>query len=129
MSTKEIVKGVIIKYIRKAKLTPNKEDSWDWYKNGYSVRDAYRIIINGTNHIVDKNLFVVWNNYVQSKVVMLVWRLLQNKLPTRVNLIKRGVLECDHSECPFECGIEESETHLFFECQLKYRVMENILND
>lgn len=73
---------------------------------------------------MDKNLYVAWNDYVQSKVVVLVRRLLQNKVPTRVNLIKRGVLECDYSECPFECDIEESETHLFFDCQLKLELWQ-----
>lgn len=55
---------------------------------------------------------------VPLKVSCLVWRLFQNRLATRDNLSKRGVLDQNSIQCVGDCGREESVSHLFFECPL-----------
>lgn len=43
-------------------------------------------------------------------------RMFQNKIPTKDNLVKRGVLDIGLIRCVGECGIEESVSNLFFYC-------------
>ena len=51
----------------------------------------------------------------------MAWRVLQNKIATRVNLERRGML-VESSLCCL-CGKEEeSYRHLFFECNFAWRV-------
>jgi len=47
-----------------------------------------------------------------------VWRLFQNRIATKDNLHKRGVLGQDNLHCVGGCGREESVSHFFFECPL-----------
>jgi len=79
-------------------LQDNVHDSWRWQLDpirGYSVKESYRYITNSdvmTNRtIVDD----VWLKQIPSKVSLLVWRLLQNRLPTKDNLFRRGVINGD----------------------------------
>jgi len=57
-----------------------------------------------------------WHKAVPSKVSCLAWRVFQNRVATKDNLFKRGVIDQGSIGCVGECGAEESVTHLFFEC-------------
>lgn len=57
-----------------------------------------------------------------------MWRLLQNRIPSRDNLIKRGVLNESQKFCPFDCGKEENVSHLFFECKLASEIWQKVIN-
>lgn len=46
----------------------------------------------------------------------MVWRDLNNRIPTKDNLFRRGVLSHSQLGCVEDCGSEESITHTFFEC-------------
>ncbi|CAI8606443.1 unnamed protein product [Vicia faba] len=70
----------------------------------------------GSNCTEDKELVSTWSKLVPLKVSVLAWRLWQNRIPTKDSLIKRGILEESQSFCPYFCGKEESEEHIFFEC-------------
>ncbi|CAJ2629018.1 unnamed protein product [Trifolium pratense] len=60
----------------------------------------------------------IWNKSIPSKVSCLVWRLLQNKIATKDNLFRRGVIGQGSLMCCSGCGTEESVFHLFFECPI-----------
>nr|KAJ0218832.1 hypothetical protein LSAT_V11C300154990 [Lactuca sativa] len=61
-----------------------------------------------------------WNNLVPGKVNILAWRICHSRLPTRVNLNKRGIVLV--TTCPL-CNIaEESESHLLTECSISQEV-------
>jgi len=76
-------------------LQVNIKDTWRWLigpTHGYSVRGAYRFLTSAdepTNGVVFNN---VWHKLVPSKVSIFVWRLLQNRIPTKLNLVFRHVL-------------------------------------
>ncbi|PNX74295.1 cysteine-rich receptor-like protein kinase, partial [Trifolium pratense] len=53
---------------------------------------------------------------VPLKVSIFAWRLLRDRLPTRANLITRGVLSPTVATCVFGCGAAESAHHLFLSC-------------
>ncbi|GAU44678.1 hypothetical protein TSUD_243750 [Trifolium subterraneum] len=58
-----------------------------------------------------------WHKLIPSKVSCLVWRLFQNRVATKDNLSRRGVIGQGSLQCVGECGVEEeSASHLFFEC-------------
>ena len=49
------------------------------------------------------------------KFAVFAWRLIRDRLPTRVNLQRRHI-QVEDSTCPFCRGEEESAGHLFFQC-------------
>ena len=42
---------------------------------------------------------LVWHNNVPLKVSIFAWRLLRNRLPTRQNLVHRGILSDTAASC------------------------------
>ena len=62
------------------------------------------------------NVDDVWHKHIPSKVSLLVWRLLRNRIPTKDNLEHRRVLSSADRACVFGCGSSESAEHLFLHC-------------
>ncbi|GKC27975.1 RNA-directed DNA polymerase, eukaryota, reverse transcriptase zinc-binding domain protein [Tanacetum coccineum] len=56
-----------------------------------------------------------WNKYLPSKVNISSWRIKKQRLPTRLNLDKRGV-DLHSVRCPICDDDLESENHIFVEC-------------
>jgi hypothetical protein len=50
------------------------------------------------------------------KVSILVWRLLRYRLPTKTNLVSRGILAPEFHDCVTGCGGIETARHLFLSC-------------
>jgi hypothetical protein len=48
--------------------------------------------------------------------------LFQNRVATKDNLGRRGVIDQGAMQCVSECGVEESVSHLFFECPAFARI-------
>ncbi|XP_024634720.1 uncharacterized protein [Medicago truncatula] len=99
----------------------NVHDTWRWHLDpvhGYSVRESFRFITS-SGDMVDKTLVDdVWHKHVPSKVSLLVWRLLRNRVPTKNNLTHRGVLPTNDTACVAGCGISETTQHLFLQCNI-----------
>ena len=58
-----------------------------------------------------------WNRNVPIKVNVFLWRVMLNKLPSRVNLDRRGI-DVDSLLCPICLGDLETVNHSFFNCGL-----------
>jgi len=58
----------------------------------------------------------LWNKDVPLKVVLFAWRLFRERLPTKDNLLYRGVIDQDSRMCVADCGSVESSQHLFLHC-------------
>ncbi|GKC69920.1 RNA-directed DNA polymerase, eukaryota, reverse transcriptase zinc-binding domain protein, partial [Tanacetum coccineum] len=56
-----------------------------------------------------------WNKYLPSKVNISSWRIKNQRLPTRLNLDKRGI-DLHSVRCPICDDDLESENHIFVEC-------------
>ncbi|RHN55201.1 putative reverse transcriptase zinc-binding domain-containing protein [Medicago truncatula] len=54
----------------------------------------------------------VWHKNIPSKVSLLLWRLLRNRLPTKDNLVHRGILLPTDATCVAGCDHIESATYL-----------------
>ncbi|MCI46876.1 glutamate-gated kainate-type ion channel receptor subunit GluR5, partial [Trifolium medium] len=49
-------------------------------------------------------------------VSIFAWRLLRDRLPTKANLVIRGILSSETHFCESGCGAVESTQHLFLSC-------------
>jgi len=82
------------------------------------VKALYRYITS-TCHISDKSLVDdVWHKHILSKVSVLVCRLLRNRLPTKDNMVHRGILLSTNAACVGGCVDFEFATHLFLHCNV-----------
>nr|GEX11688.1 RNA-directed DNA polymerase, eukaryota [Tanacetum cinerariifolium] len=102
---------------RLVKLNSNN-DSWTWNleKSGmFSVASVRKMIDDALIH--SPNLNYRWNKYFPVKVNILVWKILNNSLPTKFNISRRGIL-IDSIICP-NCDVGvETVGHLFFSCSM-----------
>lgn len=58
----------------------------------------------------------VWHKATLLKVSLFVWGLLLNRLPTKDNLIYRGIIPQTSGLCSNGCGQDESAYYLFVGC-------------
>jgi len=96
-------------------------DRWQWLHDragGYTVRGAYYILTSQVQHLGDDIGDLVWHKHVPVKVSILAWRLLRDMLPTKYNLLRRGVLQQMAIQCVTGCGDTETASHLFFHCKI-----------
>lgn len=107
------------------------EDTWVWKPDplrGFSVKSAYSTFYNSANTILldldaERIFHKLWQCSVPSKILVFAWRLLQDRLPTREALLKRGVISGTHNDSCVFCFIQrESCSHLFFSCQFSYAI-------
>jgi len=101
-------------------------DAWSWRFSSdglFSFKSAYSFLLPrlpASSAPVGENLQAVsqvWTSGDPSKVIVFSWQLILDRIPTRFNLLRRGVplpeggLGCAFCEAP-----TESSVHLFLEC-------------
>jgi len=97
-------------------------DSWTWLPDpgvGYTVTRAYRILTSGTPLINIATLVsadLIWTKDIPLKVSVFAWRLFRNRLPTKANLFRRGVILDEAQLCVNGCGSIESWVNIFLLC-------------
>jgi hypothetical protein len=94
-------------------------DRWQWRPDpelGYSVRGAYQILTSQDSFTLGEAEDLVWHKQVPLKVSILAWRLLRDRLPTKSNLVARGIISLEGCFCVSGCGGIESAQHLFLSC-------------
>lgn len=107
-----------------------EKDRWVWKEDlsgMYYVKAAYRFLMRENMVDDEARLQWVWNRYTPLKVSAFAWKMLQNRIPTKDNLIKRGVLTGDSITCAVCSHVEESVAHLFFECDHFSKVWVDML--
>lgn len=91
-------------------------DCWEWKgdKNGmYTVKKAKKLISKRSMVINSSNM--TWAGWTPLKCKIMVWRADLNRLPTRVELVKRGI-HLDVLSCPLCDADLETSIHLFTGC-------------
>jgi len=94
-------------------------DRWRWLLDpvlGYTVKGAYHLLTSVEEPLARGLFDDVWHKHVPLKVSLFAWRLLRNRLPTQDNLVRRRVLHHNDNECVGGCGLQETATHLFLNC-------------
>ena len=102
------------------------EDTWLWDldQNGFfSVSSARKHIDSIMLHSGDRP--TRWNNFVPIKVNILGWRINLDRLPTRKNLVDKGI-DLSSLLCPM-CGDHiEDVSHVFVRCEVACHTWEII---
>ncbi|KAK2418448.1 hypothetical protein QL285_040641 [Trifolium repens] len=100
-------------------LQDQSSDRWQWQPDpdtGYTVRGAYQLLTSQDSASMDAAAALVWHPHVPLKVSIFAWRLLRDRLPTKANLVTRGILPTAAHMCVSGCGEVETAHHLFISC-------------
>jgi len=62
------------------------------------------MLTNDDNFVSAVASDLIWHKFDPVKVLILAWRLLCNRLPTKVNLLVRGIITQEAQMCVTGCG-------------------------
>ena len=113
--------GELMLLLHTVRLQVDRADRWRWKleaSNDFSVRSAYDFLSATPPLTLSVPVASLWHKDVPLKVVLFAWRLFQDRLPTKDNLHRRGVLDRDSMLCVARCGSFESSQHLFLHCNI-----------
>jgi hypothetical protein len=111
-------------------------DTW-WWKGDpdgvFSVKTAYSILFSLVSGEVDQVERVnpvfarIWKSPAPSKLIAFSWQVLHNRIPTKDNLMRRGIYRGDSlGNCVACVGSLESASHLFLHCDFAYSIWLDI---
>ena len=107
-----------------AKLESEKADCWIWKAGGFhtfTVNSTYFQVRKDRVWEVSPIYSKLWRCKALPSALVTAWRVMENKIATRVNLERRGVV-VENLVCGL-CGkVEESSCHLFSVCEFTWRV-------
>jgi len=108
----------LLTLISKVLWDDRREDRLVWVSKDtqeYTVRSGYSIL-NGEYSLQSSELFkLLWSLSAAPSAIVGAWRILLDRLPTRLNLARRGV-QLANSFCPLCQDGVESNDHLFNTC-------------
>ncbi|MCH82216.1 cytochrome P450, partial [Trifolium medium] len=92
----------------------------------FPVTNAYRTLIASEG---EEPVWAgeIWNPLIPLKFSILAWRVFQNRLPTKENLLKRRIFINSSNLCEGGCGSSESEEHVLFNCPILSSVWKEIV--
>ncbi|GKV15235.1 hypothetical protein SLEP1_g26034 [Rubroshorea leprosula] len=110
------------KMIEEMKILPGITDKWEWVhkRDGkYSSSSAYSLLSNTQQNPNEKFFKRIWNNNIPSKIATFNWRVVLDKIPTKKNLLKKGIDSVmDDGKCRLCEEEEEDSAHLFLRCKV-----------
>ncbi|XP_057418658.1 uncharacterized protein LOC130712859 [Lotus japonicus] len=121
----------LLNSISSCTLSEGVLDDWIWTKEEgghFSVKSAY-LLLQGEVSEPDNQCFrKLWAVKAPSNVLALAWKVFLNRIQSKVNLSRRGIL-LDPSQilCPFCAQAEETTTHLIFTCIHSWHVWHRVL--
>ncbi|KAL8498941.1 hypothetical protein ACS0TY_022048 [Phlomoides rotata] len=73
--------------------------------------------------IAAEDFKLIWRTFAPAKVKVHVWRVLRERIPTKMNLFRRNVLSHgDDLKCVWCGDHNETVRHVLFECYFSFRV-------
>ncbi|GKC82789.1 RNA-directed DNA polymerase, eukaryota, partial [Tanacetum coccineum] len=113
----EVIQNVILS---------NIDDRWTWDLNGDGVFRVRDVRVHLDDFFLPKaDTPTRWVKFVPIKVNIFAWKLYLDRLPTRDNLLHRGVF-VPNSVCPICTSAQEDCSHLFFKCCLVTNIVRRI---
>ena len=104
-----------------ARFKVSGKDGWKWHwssNNIFSVNKLSKIIqADMSTTVGGLNSNFLWSSTLPLKVNIFSWRLINNGIPLRPGLAKRGIT-LDSMNCSFCDSVEETLDHCFFNCAL-----------
>ncbi|XP_071694839.1 uncharacterized protein [Rutidosis leptorrhynchoides] len=113
-----------------AVIDPSKQDSWRWRtgNNGiFTTKSLTGLIEEKLITRGNGNMETLRNNLVPKKIKIFVWRARRKRLPTLVELDKRGI-DLDSIRCPLCDDDIESVDHSLFLCKHVIEVWNKVFN-
>ncbi|GKV33858.1 hypothetical protein SLEP1_g42308 [Rubroshorea leprosula] len=109
--------------IKDTRISPGSPDKWLWTHNNdgnYSTKSAYSMLIKDHDGLNAASTFKrVWNPILPNKITAFNWQVLLNRIPTKLNLLKRGCAKgWEDSKCVMCEAEEEDSDHLLLKCSL-----------
>jgi hypothetical protein len=118
-------------FLRHVKLSVGT-DFWWWKADSdgfFSVKSAYFLLfseVSGAVEFVGRANPVferIWKSPALSKLIAFSWQLLHNRIPTKDNLARRGILRGDvPGSCVVCTGSLETVSHLFLHCDFAFSI-------
>jgi hypothetical protein len=100
----------------------------------YTVKEGYDFLCENFLPSLNINIECLqvlkgnWDSFAPLKVVIFSWKLVLFRLPTQRNLATRGIFDARTSPCCAWCPLlEESESHLFFQCPVAVEVWTKVM--
>jgi len=111
--------GELTLLLQNVSLQVDSTDTWCWKletSHIFSVRSAYTALTSES--IASPMAAVTTPCHAQAplKVVLFAWRMFRERLPTKDNLLHRGVITFDYRLCLAGCNSVETTIHLFLHC-------------
>ncbi|GKV33856.1 hypothetical protein SLEP1_g42305 [Rubroshorea leprosula] len=109
--------------IKDTRISLGSPDKWLWTHNNdgkYSTKSTYSMLIKDHDGLNGASTFKrVWNPILPNKIAAFNWQVLLNRIPTKLNLLKRGCAKgWEDSKCVM-CEVEgEDSDHLFLTCRM-----------
>ncbi|GKV25398.1 hypothetical protein SLEP1_g34845 [Rubroshorea leprosula] len=97
---------------------------WQHDKSGnYSVRKAISMLIDN-QRVLDSDLCkAIWNKFLLGRVCFFAWRLFLDRLPTKMNLERRGIHVSNGNIIYVRCNEEEEDlAHIIIRCKFTHQV-------
>ncbi|KAJ9547296.1 LOW QUALITY PROTEIN: hypothetical protein OSB04_019839 [Centaurea solstitialis] len=101
---------------------------WEWeleQNKTYSVRSLRRLIDGVTLPAADTE--TEWNRWLPNKINIQIWRILNNRMQTRDNLLKRGV-NMPSTDCPLCHSSSECLDHVMTSCSTTKVINAHLAN-
>ncbi|GJZ10438.1 RNA-directed DNA polymerase, eukaryota, reverse transcriptase zinc-binding domain protein [Tanacetum coccineum] len=104
----------LMEAVRQVTLSSSNDKwKWDLDTSGFSVSSTRSYI--DEHNLLGSSMSTRWSRFIPIKVNVLVWRLCLDKLPTLMNLDKKGI-DVPSLLCPVCSDQVETADHLFFSC-------------
>ncbi|KAJ9561016.1 LOW QUALITY PROTEIN: hypothetical protein OSB04_006176 [Centaurea solstitialis] len=105
----------------------NSVRNWNWALDSFGFFTVSSLRKAFDDHYLQVNLSssFCWNNSIPTKVNILAWRLSHSRLPTKLNLVKRG-MPLVSLTCPLCNNFDENEKHLFKDCTFSNTILKDV---
>ncbi|KAJ0612278.1 putative RNA-directed DNA polymerase [Helianthus annuus] len=111
------------------RLVDNR-DKWTWYVDGpteFTVQEVKKWLQGGRPIDPQSDFDFVWCKWVPIKCNVFMWRVLLDRIPTKLALRRRNIIHGD-CLCEFCNEVEESVDHIFTVCRVANGVWNGIAN-
>jgi len=88
--------------------------SGNWGVTDFTMQSAYKVLVHQYHQATTVSLKFLWHKDVPLKVVLFAWRLFRDRLPTKDNLFRRGVIAFEARFCVGGCGEMETSPIYFY---------------
>lgn len=107
------------------------QDSWSWEGDSsavYSVSSAYKLL-SQVGYVEHQHFFkALWDSKYPLKVIAFCWKASLNRIPTAINLHKRGLQVVPDLLCHFCKTCLEETDHIFLSCSFSHTIWMLLYN-